>query len=71
MRTPGFVPLAQAAGTMGLCIEEAVRYSVVVGGETVIAESVMRSVAAERNRAAQAEQKEYVSGTLEAHERKY
>ncbi len=71
MSTPGFVPLAQAAASMGLGVGEAVPYSVLVNGETVVPESVMRSVAAERNRAAQAEQKAYTDGALEAGERRY
>jgi hypothetical protein len=67
----GFVPIAQAAASMGLSIAEALKFATTINGEPCVPESVMRDIAVARNAAAQAEQREYAEGRLESGERKF
>jgi hypothetical protein len=69
--SPGFVPIAQAAGSMGLTVAEAMQHAVVIDGQTVVPQQTMYEVAAQRNKLAKEEHRRASIGEIAQSDRRF
>lgn len=68
---PGFVPIAQAAGSMGLTVAEAMLHAVNIDGQTVVPQQTMYEVAAKRSALAKEEHRRASNGEIEQSDRRF